>query len=202
MRVLCVETEPGAAGEAAEQLRNAGHQVVRCFDETAGAARPCAGLDRPGTCPLEAGPGVDVVLDVRDGDHALPTGGEVGVTCALREQVPLAVAGRTQPNPFARWTHVVVDAGDVVTGCEAARQRALDDLGARVSIGVCQQLDGYYVPGIDVTTDVRRRGRDVEVVIHRPATDRRHDEAIAVRAHRMLRDGGEGAATISISCVD
>jgi hypothetical protein len=202
MRVLCVETEPGLASDAVEQLQAAGHEVVRCFDEIVGPARPCAGLECPGSCPLETGPGVDVVLDVRGGDQALPAGGEVGVTCALREQVPLAVAGRIHPNPFARWTDAVVDAGAVVAGCEAARQRSLDDLGARVSIWVCQLLDGYNVPGIDVTTDVQRRGRDLQIVIHRPATERSRDVAIAVNVHRRLRNGGVPASTISISCTD
>jgi hypothetical protein len=202
MRVLCVETEPGVAGVVVEQLRAAGHEVVRCFDDVAGSARPCAGLDRPGSCPLETGAGVDVVLDVRGADHPLPTSGETGVTCALRQQVPLAVAGRTRPNPFGRWTAAVVDADDVPAGCEAARRHGLETLGAEVSIAVCRQLDGFYVPGVDVTTDVRRRGRDLDVVIHRPATERSRDGAIVVRAHAALRDSGVNVRTTSISCTE
>jgi hypothetical protein len=202
MRVLCVESEPGVAAAAVDQLEAGGHEVVRCYEEGAGRTAPCVGLDRPGSCPLDDPRGVDVVLDVRSGEQAMPTLREQGVTCALRQGVPLAVSGRVEPNPFARWTAAVADPADVAGACAVAAQRALDELGAQVTRAVCRWLDGGYVPGVDVDTDVAHHGDRLELVIHRPPPEAARDVAVAVRAHRAVRDAGVTVSAISISCVD
>jgi hypothetical protein len=137
MDVLMLETEPGAANSAIEELGDRGHQVFRCH-EPGSPAFPCRALEGRGPCPL-ADPGIDVAVTVRDHPGTRPSLFEDGVACALRAQVPLVVAGRATLNPYEDWAEEVVEDGDVVGACErvAARpsrahtrvaQRALRDV--------------------------------------------------------------------------
>lgn len=200
MRILCVENEPGAAQRAVEGLRAGGHEVVRCFEH---GQATCVGLDGPGACPLDQPDGVDVVLAVRAAGHPAPAAGEVGVTCALRRRVPLAVAGSVRPNPFARWTGAVAEpGGDVVAACQVAERGAFGALGAEVTAAVCRVLGPGCRPEVDVRTVVRRQERGLAVTVYRPASASGHDADLAVRAHRALRDAGVTAPRLSISCAD
>ncbi len=117
MDVLVVESDPGAAAVAIAQLQAAGHRVERCHEPGA-RAFPCAALN-PGRCPLEDGE-IDVVLTVRARSHPRPSQLEDGVTCALRQHVPVVVAGRTNLNPYARYDVAVAGVDDVVETCELA----------------------------------------------------------------------------------
>jgi hypothetical protein len=200
MRILCVETIPGAATSAADRLRAAGHEVVRCYEGADGAAGPCVGLDC-GDCPLDRPGGVDAVLDARTAGHPRPTPDEAGVTCALRQHVPLVVEGPAWPDPFARWAAARIDLGDdPVRACEDAIAHHCADLGAMVSIAVCRALDRWEHPGVEITTDVRRDDRELRVTVHRPATDADADGSIATHALAALRTAGVTTPSISISC--
>ena len=205
MRILCTETTPGLADETAARLGAAGHEVVRCFDPDGGPSRPCVGLDRD-ACPLDLPGGVDVVVDVRAPDRPRPTRREAGLTCALRQHVPMVLVGAGRPNPHARWTTVALDGGgDIVAACDEAIGRRLADLGATVSIAACRVLDHVRAedrPGAAVRTEVERSGGDLHVLVHRPPTAAALDGAIAARAHRALRDAGVDVPSISIACAD
>jgi hypothetical protein len=201
MRILCIETHTGLADGAAERLRHAGHEVAHCFDPEGGPSAPCVGLDRD-ACPLDAPGGVDVVLDVRRAGSLRPTHTEAGATCALRRRRPLVVDGQSWPNPWARWTTVVVPPdGDVVEACDEAVRRRAADLGATVAIAARRALDGGIArTGAEVRTTVERRDGDLRVVIHRPADAAAADGEIAVRAQDALRKAGIRERSISISC--
>jgi hypothetical protein len=118
----------------------------------------------------------------------------------------MVLVGAGRPNPHARWTTVTVDGdGDVVAACEEAIGRRLADLGATVSIAACHVLDDDGAedrPGAAVRTEVERRGRELHVLVHRPRTAAGLDGAIAVHAHRALRDAGVDVPSISIACAD
>jgi hypothetical protein len=201
MRILCTETEPGLASDAAERLEAAGHEVCRCFDPGDGPSAPCAGLDRD-ACPLDDPRGVDVVLDVRSPGRPAPVPTEAGVRCALRQHVPLAMAGPAWPNPFARWVAASVHDVDAVAACERAAGHRLAELADAVSIAACKALGQGRRAGVEVRTDVRRTGPELRVTIHRPAQDAALDGAVAVHAHRALRDEGVEARAISVGCTD
>ncbi|HKH05962.1 MAG TPA: hypothetical protein VKA65_12410 [Acidimicrobiales bacterium] len=201
MRILCIETTPGLADATAARLGAAGHEVVRCFDRDAGPSRPCVGLDRD-ACPLDLPGGVDVAVDVRSEDEPHPVVHEQGTTCAVRRHVPLVVHGAGWPNPFARWTTVAVSDGDVVDACEDAVRRHLNDLAATAAIVTRRVVDdGLQGAGGDVRAAVDRRGRDLRVVVHRPAAASTSDGAIAARIHQAFRAAGVDDESISISCV-
>jgi hypothetical protein len=114
--VLVLETEPGGADDAIEQLTDRGHRVSTCHD-AGRPAFPCRALEGQGPCPLAA-PGIDVAVTVRDHPGTLTALTEDGVSCALRARVPLVVAGRVALNPYEDWAAEVVEDGDVAGACE------------------------------------------------------------------------------------
>ncbi len=88
-----------------EQLESAGHVVLSCHLDDA-PAFPCFGLSGAGRCPMDD---ADLVLSVRSHPLPQPTRREIGVTCGLRDGVPLVVAGRTLLNPFEAFADAVVE---------------------------------------------------------------------------------------------
>ncbi|MCZ7531485.1 MAG: hypothetical protein M5U31_14820 [Acidimicrobiia bacterium] len=122
--VLVVEADPGVADLVSAELAAAGHRVLSCHEPDA-AAFPCAGLTEGGSCPL-AGGSVDVVLDMRALPRSKPAVTEIGITCSLREGLPLVVAGTPALNPFERHATATVhsdDPRDIVDACEEAARR-------------------------------------------------------------------------------
>src|SRR5215831_9597160 len=101
MRALLLESDAHAGAHVERALESAGHTVVRCH-EAGGPAFPCRALSDPGSCPLDAPGGVDVAVVFRH-PHPKPTAYEDGVTCALRRDVPVVIAGSPLLNPYERW---------------------------------------------------------------------------------------------------
>ncbi|MEL7207893.1 MAG: hypothetical protein AAGK32_06615, partial [Actinomycetota bacterium] len=121
MRVLVTESDPGRIPEAVRELVDAGHDVVRCT-EVGEASFPCSAI-ADGSCPLDET--TDVVLAIRARPHPKPTAGEAGVTCALRNGVPLVVTGTPGLSPFAPWTTATVtDEDDLTAVLESAAHQA------------------------------------------------------------------------------
>jgi hypothetical protein len=117
--VLVLESDPGAATAARQELSGAGHTVHSCHDPGQ-PSFPCNALRDGGGCPFEATP-IDVVLDVRRRARTTPTVREDGVACAIRQHVPLVVAGPTVFSPYADYaTELCQDTADVVAACERA----------------------------------------------------------------------------------
>lgn len=115
VKVLVLESEPGAARRVEERLHEAGHQTVRCH-ELGLPAFPCNGLIDE--CPLHADDSVDCALTVRGHVRPSPAPTEDGVACAIREGVPVLAAGRTALNPFAPWLAADIGEDDVVEAVE------------------------------------------------------------------------------------
>lgn len=126
LSVLAVGTDDWAVEQAATALASSGHRILRCH-EPGEPAFPCNALIEGRTCPLEVG--FDVAVTVRARPLPSPVQGETGVICALRNDVPLVVAGMTSVDPFAQWESVVVEpGGDVTSACEEAAPPAVIDL--------------------------------------------------------------------------
>ena len=124
LTVLVVGTDDWAAHQSATVLESAGHRVLTCH-EPGEPAFPCNALIPGRRCPLDVG--FDVVLTARARPASTPTAGEMGVTCALHDGVPLVVAGISAENPFEEWTAITVGSdGDVAAACLAAEGRVLD----------------------------------------------------------------------------
>lgn len=121
--VLITGTEGWAIDQVEGALRRAGDVVLECHEQD-GPTFPCVGL-AGGTCPLDQG--VEVVLAVRARPLPQPTRREAVITCALREGVPLVVAGATVLNPFGDHAAEVVeglDPDEIDAAVERAARRS------------------------------------------------------------------------------
>ena len=118
LTVLAVGTDDWAVEQAATALGLAGHRALRCH-EPGEPAFPCNALIPGRSCPLDEG--FDVAVTVRARPLPQPAQSEFGVVCALRDQVPLVVAGMTAVDPFEAWATVIVEpGGEITTACEDA----------------------------------------------------------------------------------
>ena len=186
MHVLVVESDRSAADRAVTDLQAAGHQVVRCH-ETDLPAFPCNALCDKGTCPIETDHGVDVVLDYRARPYPKPTAFEDGVSCSLRQYIPLVVAGTSSLNPFDKWTTAIADDDDIVQACELAATRPVERLAAPARAEVRRRLQ--HQPDVAEWADVvvHRSNRQLDAVIHVAEEADELDGTLAVAVAGVLR---------------
>lgn len=166
LNVLVLESDAGAATVARQVLTEAGHTLFFCHDPGQGCF-PCNALHEGRGCPLEGRP-IDVALDVRARARSAPTVREDGVACAIREQVPLVVAGPTVFSPYEEYaTEMREGTFDVVAACERAAaaplrrhtevaQEALETTLERRSMSVGARATVYRRDGallVSVTAD-------------------------------------------------
>ncbi len=200
LAVLVVEADHRAAESAAEALRDAGHRVLRC-SEPDEPAFPCAGLGG-GECPLDAS-SVDVVLDVRGHPRSTTTMTETGVTCALRDGVPLVVAGRSAFNPFELHAEAVVastDPSTVVAACEQVVAEPLTRRSTAATEAARAALAATGEPAIEASAEVRRRGGvlDVRVELTHDVSDS-VVSAVANHVVAAVREVDRFAAGVDVS---
>lgn len=162
MRVLVLESERRAADDAIDRLEAAGHEVVRCH-EPAWRAFPCVGMT--GTCPVEAG--VDVALVVRSREYGLPSPFEDGARCAARAGVPLVVMGDAATNPYEQWTVAHADLRTVVHAVEEAVHQPLPHLSGLATEVVRDVLTAFGLDPAAGGAEVHRDGSGlwVDVVL-------------------------------------
>jgi hypothetical protein len=162
--VLLLSSDGEPSDDVERDLRAAGYDIRRCHDGSDRASFPCAGLAGDG-CPLADGL-VDVAVDLRQHPWPRPTPFETGVTCALRERVPLVVAGSTRFHPFDRWAKVTVDGtAGVVEACEEAIARSLDEHRAAAVGATTAVLAVHGIEGRDVEARATRVEGDVHLVL-------------------------------------
>jgi hypothetical protein len=119
LQVLVVESSPGAADDACDELAAAGHAVRRCFDHDS-EPFPCNGIADGRKCPFDDG-GIDVAIGVRHFPHARTSSMEDGLRCAIRKRVPVVVAGANVMSPYADYaTETIGGTTGVVATCERA----------------------------------------------------------------------------------
>jgi len=179
LNIMVLESERGAADQAALDLTNAGHVVLRCHDPGA-PAFPCHGLDDQAQCPLRSHT-VDVALTVRSRPRSQPAPQEDGVRCALMHHVPLVVAGPAVFDPYDEYEALILDrTADIVGACEevAAAElprhsrvatealnatRAPDDApaGGRASV---TRRNGSLLASVGGLDDLAPRQRDAAIV--------------------------------------
>jgi hypothetical protein len=130
-RVLVVGPATPATEMVAEELAAANCAIVRCT-EPGRPPFPCAGLRR-GACPLDVGGKVDVAVAVRTRAHPRPRLGELGAVCAVRDGIPLVIAGARVLNPFEPWAAEMVDLHSAVAA--VARQLERDRSASERQLG-------------------------------------------------------------------
>jgi hypothetical protein len=190
--VLVTEDEPHAADHAVDELRAAGHEIVRCV-ESHDPAYPCVGLRDLADCPLRNGV-VDVTLAVRHEPSSAPGRREDGMLCSIRHHVPVVVPGGRDD---------VVDAcvraatEPLAAHSEIARHAAREFV--RLHSRDSSVLEAVHREGtVDAT--VRRVGGRllVEVVAE---VDPRVEPMVAVRVTVALRAFDKDARAIDVSVV-
>lgn len=199
--VLLIEADPGAASEVSEELVAAGHRVLHCHDSD-GDEFPCSALATGSGCPLDGG-GVDLVLDVRSHPRSRPTLTETGVTCALRDRLPLVVAGRPAFNPFESHAVAVVDSTDptvIVHACEeaaAARLASHSSAGTEVARSAVSELG--LDPGATEAVVTRRHGT-LRVALRVPdAVPESEMAAVSSHVVQALRDLDTRSVGVDVS---
>jgi hypothetical protein len=198
MQVLVVESEPGAAALAIEDLERAGHTVHRCHRPGA-PAFPCVALES-GDCPLES-EGIDAVVTVRGASGIRPTPLEDGVSCALRRRIPVVVAGRTAVHPFETFEASTTTMDDLVGACERARDTlTLHRAVARDALVVTLERAGIDAHGVDAEV-VRRDGRLLVRLVLPPQTPAGTRQMAAVRVTGALRKFDQYAGGIDVEPV-
>jgi hypothetical protein len=196
--VLVTESEPREADDAVQELRDVGHEVVRCFEPTDGDF-PCAALRAGSRCPLRDGT-IDVALAVRRSQRMHPSRREDGALCAVRRHLPLVVAGSAARDPFAPWESENLDRTfDVVKACERvanAPVRAHTELASRA---LQQVLDNCGDQKLAFLISVRRvEGRLVVQARSLNHITRDLRNMIAVRIVAALRSFDQDAAGIDV----
>jgi hypothetical protein len=185
LNVLVLESDAGAADVAETSLVDAGHSIVRRHQPNH-TAFPCNGLAEGG-CPLEGTP-VDVALDVRLHARTHPTPTEDGTVCALRQHVPLVVAGPDVLNPFDGFASEMVGRDeDVVATVERAARSPLpkhSDAAARSLRAVLDARGLSVAPRVAV---YRRRGSLLVEVTGGESLDRGTKDMAAVRMLAAVR---------------
>lgn len=198
LNVMVLESERGAADEAAQGLTEAGHVVLRCHEPGA-PAFPCRGVVDSKTCPLHS-QHVDVALTVRSRPRSQPAPQEDGVRCALMHRVPLVVAGSPVLDPYEQYEARVVDrAGDVVAACEEVAAAALKQHSRIASEALATSgRNGDACKGASASV-TRREGRLCVLVSGLDALAPRQRDAAIVRMVAKLREFDTSARGIDVS---
>jgi hypothetical protein len=196
MKVLVIEPKQGVGStNETAVLEAAGHDVVRCADDTGRHA--CKGMPGGSGCPVD-GDGVDVAVAVGSaGDSPLVAD---GVRCVVRHFVPLVTVGTdgevVDPatgdagSSFDGAIPVVhADGADVLASAVAVAARsALDGHGERATAELRTVLAHNDVEAPEATVVVRRAngGLRVELFPTVPVS-RQVAQAAAVRVAAALR---------------
>jgi hypothetical protein len=110
------------------------------------------------TCPLE-GEAIDVALDVRRHPRSQPTLREEGVTCALREHIPVVIAGAPALNPYADYASATLDRNfDVVETVERVAGATLERHTKAAASALQHVLERRNIASTPEVAVRRRRG--------------------------------------------
>lgn len=195
MRVLLMGAPGPTTEEAATRLATAGHDVVRCSD-AGEPAFPCKALTT--LCPLDEG-AIDAALVVRNHSWPRPTVFDRGVTCAVRQRVPVVLAGAVTLNPYEEWADEIVDrSGDVVGAVErvAASAPRHEEI---ASAALREGLEGAGIAAPEARAEVRRAEGWLRVRLVTPeGMDRAVEQAAARRVIGALREFDRHARGIDV----
>jgi hypothetical protein len=199
-RVLLLSSDGDAHPLIEQMLTSAGYELRRCVEQ-GDAPFPCAAMIPGGRgCPLDDGL-VDVALDVRDHPWPQPTAREVGVRCALRERVPLAVIGRSAFSPFGELADVTVEGdSEPVAACERAIESSLERHRGAAVDAVADVLRTHEVGDAPITVSVSRRAGQLRVRVV-AAVPQALRTTVVVRVGAALRALDQRARAIEIELV-
>jgi len=183
--VLVIENQRHAADQTVAALEAAGHHVHRCY-EPGSPGFPCRALEASGTCPLDHG--IDLALVVRDRIEPRPTRYETGVSCAIRAGVPVIERGPAVLDPFEPWLVGRIEDDDLAAGLRTAARRASARLCRRILDRVCTVIHDPDAAAA-IGCQLERDGTDLVVRVTGPALGTRTEQAVAVRVLDAIWSG-------------
>jgi hypothetical protein len=192
--VLVLESTPGAGRQEVDALVAAGHRVHTCHDP-AEPGFPCRALADGGTCPLDEG--VDVGLLVRRGVAPRPTEHEQGVGCLLRARIPLVEQGSEILDPYRRFLSGRVH-GDVPSAVESAADHADDPLRAAIADRIDRLMGVAGHRSGDVRITFLRSGADLRIRMSGPAIPEATRQAVGVRVLDAVRSVGRTYGRVDV----
>jgi hypothetical protein len=197
LNVMVLQSERGAADQAALELTQAGHLVLRCHEPGA-SAFPCRGVEDQSSCPLRSHI-VDVAVTVRSRPRSQPAPQEDGVRCALMHHVPLVVAGPAVLDPYEGYEALVLDRdGDVVGACEEVAAAELPRH-SRVASEALRTTQAMEDTQSSARASVTRRGGSLLVSVSGlEGLASRRREAAVVRMLAKLREFDSTARGIDV----
>ena len=199
VRVLLTETDRRAADHLAGAFERGGHEVLRCraADDP---SFPCRGVVAQEQCPLESD--VDVAVAYRAHPYPKPTTREDGISCAIRHEIPVVVAGQTGLNPFAEWTKATAPELDAVESAVWAARAPLTRLTEVATAEARRVVRSHGFESSDAEATVfREDGRLVVDLWVSAELSRQESGAVAVRIADVLRRAAPLAGSVDVRLV-
>lgn len=192
MDVLIPDQQTPTALRAADVLRGAGHRVHRCIGPGGVLCEAMAGHD----CPLDA-PGVDVVVDVRDGDEPSPFA--AGGLCAARRHLPLVLFGGRPEHPLTPWATAVAD-GDLAAAVTSATMVPMPVQTATAAKALLRELRQHGTPSHAASVAVfRREGRLLVELQADESISRTQGERLAAHLAQAVRGVDRWAPKLDVT---
>lgn len=202
MRVLVIGQQDGGVSDgAAAVLGDAGHEVVRCDDDT---GHLCRGMPGAAGCPVDEG--IDIAVALGGSASEPRSSGALvgdGVRCVVRHFVPLVTVGDADgladavdgavPTLRAELADSLPDA--VALAADSALPRHTELASAELR----HVLANHGVQAPDAEAVVRRSGSGLRVEL-RPGVevDERLAQAAAVRVAAVLRSWDHASGGVGV----
>ncbi len=193
--VLVIESHAGTGRRHAAALASAGHRIHRCSRPGANAF-PCTEITDPGSCPLDRG--VDVALLVRRNVALRSSDREQGVGCAIRSGVPVVEDGPTVLDPYEPYVTARVT-GDLIATCEEATDHGYDDLREAIGERCARVLTAAGISPTRPDIRFRRVGNRLAVDVHGEQISRNLQDALSIRVLSAVVDGRRSFEGVDVS---
>jgi hypothetical protein len=205
--ILLIENEPEAGLHSASVLDAGGHRVHRCYPR--GRQATAASSDgtaicvavTDGACPIER-EAIDVAVVAGRQSEDRPGLTAAGVTCALRNHIPL-VADDSCTGTFGARLSGRAN-GDVVAACVRALEDAHADLRADILTRIAPTIAAEHLDMSRIGCRVTADGHRLTVTVTGPPTSRSVQQALGVRVLDAVRSAGRtfGQVDVGYDTVD
>ncbi len=204
MRILMLESEPGAATAVANGLQQNGHQTTACHADGA-PSFPCLGMDGE-HCPIDAST-IDVAVAVEgpsSGDPDLASGLQ-GARCALRRFIPVVVVQPDAESPLTTYATSVsptAEPDDVHAAVEQAVATPLGRHSELATDALRATLALHEVAADQATVAVTRAGSELNVVLHPGIElDEHTTEVASIRVLAAIHELDRSASRTNVTVV-
>lgn len=199
--VLLIESETDAGTHSAGVLDAAGHRVHRCYRpsshsavEHAGDAAMCVAVT-DGHCPIDDA-GIDVAVVAGPGATDRPALTAPGITCALRNHIPLVADDSCTVQLGSRLAGRAN--GDIAGACTRAAADGFSDLRTDIYRRVAMTLAAEHLDPDTIDFRFDTEGPRLRVTVVGPALTQSVQQAIGVRVLDAVRAAGRVFGQVNV----